>query len=240
MARNKTVLSILQSFRSEIRASGNVAHNKGARENHLHLVQRTQERLWEEYDWPHLRVRRNILLQAGQRYYDTPEDINIDRVEKIEVRYGDDWIPLFNGIHEGHYSAWSSDLDQRSWPVERWQIYEGEMIEVWPIPADNADTTTLDGTLRVTGIRNLRDFVDDDDRADLDDMLIYMYAAAEQLASRGAEDAALKLRLAEKRKRTLIGNNSKMQVFSIGGNAQPEGKRLQGPPRVHYRDRETG
>lgn len=241
MARNKSLLSILQDFRSEIRASGNAAHNQGARENQVQLLQRTQERLWDEHDWAFKRVRRDMPLQAGQRYYVSHEDIFIDRLETVEVRYGSDWLPLHYGIGAAQFSGWDSDLDERSWPVERWQVYEDDQFEVWPVPADNADPTTLEGTLRLNGIRNLKPFVADDDTATLDDMLISLYAAAEHLASRGAEDAPLKLRLAEKRLATLLGNTTKIKKFSLGGVSTEEtAKRLQGPPRVHYRDRETG
>lgn len=239
MARNKTLLSILQDYRAEIRASGNAAHNNSARDNDIRLLQRVQETLWEEHDWPHMRVRRTLNLQAGQRYYDAPDDLPIDRIETIHVRYSEEWMPLGDGIFDGHYSAWDSDLDQRSWPVERWQVFENDQIEVWPVPADDYNATTLEGTLRVTGIRALRDFVADDDRADLDDRLIYLTAAAETLAASGAKDAPLKMRAAGKRKDMLLGNQSKVKNFSLFGGAPGLRRRLRGPVRVHYRDNET-
>lgn len=240
MARDKTLASLLRRYRAEIRASGNAAHSQTKRENEVERLQRTQEMLWEKHDWPHLRVERNLDLQAGQRYFSPPDGISLDRIEKIEVRYGPDWFTLGNGISAVEYSMWDSDLDIRSWPVERWQVYEDEQIEVWPIPSSNFDSTTLDGRLRVTGIRDLRPLVADDDRADLDDMLITLYAAAEELQSRGADDAAFKLSLAQRRERDLIGNMAKVKSFSLGGNPMPSGKPLRGPPRVHYRDKETG
>lgn len=238
MARGKTLLSLLQQYRSEIRTSGNPAHNTGVRDSQIQLLQRTQEWLWEDYDWPHLRVRRDFSLQAGQRYYDTPSDMNIDRVEMLSVRYGEQWVPLHVGIDDTHFSTWDSDLDERSWPIERWQIYEDEQIEVWPMPADDADATTLEGTVRIVGIRNLAPLVADSDRADLDDRLIVMFAAAETLAAQGAPDASLKLQTAQRRFADLKANVSKIKSFSILGKSGPA-RKLKGPPRVHYRDRET-
>jgi hypothetical protein len=32
----------------------------------------TQERLYDEFDWPFLKVQRDKVLAAGQRYYDVP------------------------------------------------------------------------------------------------------------------------------------------------------------------------
>lgn len=235
MARGKTLLSLLRSFRAEAKLSSNTAHNKGARENQVHLLQRTQEMLWEKEDWPHLGVTRYIDPQAGQRYYSPPDDLGIDQIRCIEVRYGEDWIPLHYGVRAAQYSAWDSDLDQRSYPVENWEIHEGEMIEIWPIPENNVDLSTLDGRLRLWGVRQLRPLVEDDDVADLDDRLITLYAAAEYMD--GAEGAK-KMQLAMRRERDLLGNSSKVKTFSMIPGEDEPARRLQGPPRVHYRDRE--
>lgn len=236
MARGKTLLSLLQDLRAEVRASGNAAHNASDRERQVRLLQRVQEDLWDRHDWAHLRVERTLDLQAGQRFYDTPADMAIDRVEKLEVRYGDVWCELGHGIEASHYSTWDSDLDERSWPVEQWKIHEGEQIEVWPIPADNADPVSLEGRVKVTGIRTLRPLVADDDRADLDDRLIILYAAAETLAATGAKDAPLKMAAAQRREQMLLGNLTKIKQFRIGGADRHEGFRRKGPPRVHYRE----
>lgn len=234
MARNKTLLSLLQDFRSEARLSGNPAHNTNVRDSQVRMFQRLQEWLWEEHDWPHLRVERFLPVQAGQRFYSPPEDMIIDRIHKIEVRYGEQWCELTPLIPSEAYSHWDSERDERSWPVSRWRVYEDEQIELWPIPDDNADETTLEGVLKITGIRNLKPLVADTDRADLDDRMLVLYAAAEALAATGAQDAQFKADAAQKRVLHLTGNMSKVKTFRIGGSVQHEAK-LRGPPRVHYR-----
>ena len=235
MARNQTLLKLLQAYRAEIRASGNAAHNTSAREGQVNLLQRVQETLWEEIDWPFLRVERYFDVQAGQRYYETTEDMTIDRVEMLEVRWGDQWSPLLPDIDRTHYSQWDSDLDERSWPVERWKVYEDEQIEIWPIPGDNADPVSLEGRIKITGIRSLRPLVDDSDRADLDDRLIVLSAAAETLAAQGAKDAPLKLQAAGQRKAMLTANMSKIKSFRMFGGSSGQAYEPKGPPRVHYR-----
>jgi hypothetical protein len=235
MARGKTLLKLLQDLRAEIRASGNAAHNASAREGQVVLLNRVQEDLYDRHDWPLLRVERTIDVQAGQRYYDTPDDINLDRLECIEVRYGQQWCKLGYGIDSSHYSTWDSDLDERSWPVERWQIYEGEQIELWPVPAENADTVSLDGRLKLTGIKKLQPMVADDDIAVLDDRLIVLYAAAETLAASGGKDAGPKLNMAQQRERMLTSNTSKIKTFSLSGRGNDDGWKPKGPPRVAYR-----
>lgn len=239
MARGKSLLSLLQDFRAETGASSNVAHNTSARERQVYMLQRTQELLWEEYDWPHMRVTRFIDLQAGQRYYSPPSDMILDRTESVEVRYGQAWVPLADGINAEQYSIWASELDERSWPVERWAPYEDSMFEVWPVPADNADVVSLDGRLKITGIRNLNPLVADDDVADLDNRMVVLFAAAEEQARAGKPDAPLKLQAAEKRKAALIQNFSKITAFKMFGGTGGRGWQPKGPPRVHYRVNET-
>lgn len=197
MARRTTLVKLLDDLRSETRTSFNPAHNPQVRDMQVRILQRTQERLWGDFAWPHLRVFRFIPVQNGQRYYAPPEDIDIDRITRVEARWDQVYRPVQPGIDPGHYAAYDSDLDHRGSPVMRWQITEDEQIELWPIPDVDANPQTREGEIRITGIRTLRPLVKDDDRADLDDRLIVLYAAAELLAGSGARDATLKLAAAD-------------------------------------------
>lgn len=238
MARNKSLLSLLQDLRAEIGASGNPAHNSSVRESQVRLLQRTQELLWEAHDWPHLRVRRIMRVQNGQRYYDAPDDLVLDRVESIHIRYGDEWCPLDPEISDAHYSSWDSFSDQRSWPAERWQVHEDDTVELWPIPSLDG-LVSGEGALRFTGIRSLRPLTKDGDRADLDDRLIVLSAAADYLTSRGDKAAPLKLRAADQRLKSLTANQSKIKQFKLFGVGAPAPQHRAYAPRVHYRDRES-
>lgn len=241
MARNRTLTQLLDGLRAETRRSLNSAHNVQVRDTQIKLLQRTQEFLWEDFTWPHLRVTRDITLQAGQRYYDLPDDLDIERVEKVQVKDGDRWCDISPNINTEHYNTYDSDLDIRSWPVQRYQIAEDNLgasaqLEVWPIPDGDGDEETLDGTLRLTGIRNLRPLVADADQADLDDRLIVLYAAAEDLAAAGSKDAALKLNLAKKLDAKLRGNLTKPRRFRMfGADCDEHRSPLRGPPTVYYR-----
>lgn len=246
MARGKSLLKLLQDYRAETRQSQNPAHNAGARDTQVQALQRMQEWLYDEHDWVHLRVDRYFDLQEGQRYVDPPDDIEIDRVEELAVRYGGDWLHMEPGIEDCHYAQYDSDIDERSWPVARWKVYEDEQIEIWPIPADNGirylnpNATSLEGRVRVRGIRKLRPLVDDEDTADLDDRLIVLFAAAEYLAANGAADAEAKARAAQRRLNALVGNMSKVKDFSLfGAGRQRPYRHRPYIPTIHYRDRET-
>lgn len=238
MARGKTLLSLLRSLRAELGVSQNAAHNSSSQDTHIALLQSRQEELWEDYDWPHLRVRRIEPVAAGQRYYDFSSHIPIDRIEKISYRWGEDWCELAYGIEDRHYEVWDSDLDERSEPVERWRIDENDQVEIWPLAATDGDAATLEGYLKIEGIRALRPLVNDDDTADLDDRLIVLMTAAKLKAASGAKDAALTLSAAMKRKQDLIGNVSKIKKFSLKGSSETKPHQPY-IPRVHYRDRET-
>jgi hypothetical protein len=225
MSRNTTLVRLLDKLRVAARLSLNPAHNVQTRSSQVTLLQVEQERLWADFDWPHLRVERQIPLAAGQRYYDTPADMAVDRIEKIELFTNGAWYILQPGIDGEHYSAWNSDLDARSYPPRRWKLNDDEDVELWPISDTNGDATTREGYIKFTGIRNLRDLVDDGDRADLDDDMLVGYVAAQMLAASGAKDAKLKLDAALARDAKLRGRltpRHKFQMFGAGETPAPK------------------
>jgi hypothetical protein len=227
MARNVTLEKLLTDMRAEARLSLDPAHNVQTRDSHINLLQREQERLWDDFAWPHLRVHRFIPVEAGQRYYDTDaalmedgtpaaQQIPIDRIETIEIKSDGQWLPMETGIRAEHYAAHDSALNERAWPPRRWKISEAEDIEIWPIPDSNAGTEQY-GLLRITGIRALRPLVDNGDRADLDSRLITLYAAGAILAAAGAKDANLKLEAAQRIYGRLKADLSKSPDFNMFG-----------------------
>lgn len=226
MARGTTLIKLLDDLRAETRTSLNPAHNAQVRDTQVKMLQRVQERLWDDFAWPHLRVERQVTCQAGQRYYDTPDDLTIDRIEKLELFDGGCWRRLEYGIDGPQYGAWNSDLDERSWPIRHWKFREGEDIELWPIPDQDADATNRDGYLKFTGIRNLNPLVADGDRADLDDRLIVLYAAAEMLAASGAKDAQFKLDQANTiyaKRRGDLSPTRQFRMFNTGAEPRRTG-----------------
>jgi hypothetical protein len=234
MARNKTLVRILDELRVEARLSLNPSHNTEVRDPQIIMLQREQERLWEDFDWPHLRVTRFIPVQSGQRFYDplhainlagTPtSDLTIDKLEKIEFKDGGAYFEVKYGIEAGHYATTDSDLGAESWPVCRWSFAEDDQLEVWPVPDADADADDHEGYLKLTGIRNLRPFVADSDRADLDSRLLVLYVAGNILAAQGAKDAQIKLEAANDLRGELLGNQVKtrrFKMFGIGSEPRP-------------------
>lgn len=203
MARGTTLVKLLDDLRAECRISLNAAHNTANRDTQIKALQRKQEWFWNDFAWPHLRVDRYLEIAAGQRYYDLSgtknaagvitNDLDITRISDIRVRQDAVEQKLYWGIDAGHYAAFDSDLGARAWPIQRVQITEDEQLEVWPIPEQDFNATTLEGRIKITGIRQLRPLIADSDRADLDDRLLVLHCAAEYLAATGAKDAQIKL-----------------------------------------------
>lgn len=238
MARNQTLLKILTDVRGEARLSMNPAHNIADREAQIGLIQREQERLWADHDWPHLRVTRYIPAIAGTRYYDPRNaygedwtqrgDLSMERVEDVAVFDGSIWRNLPYGINDAMRFAHNSQIGDVSWPPRVWSRAEDDVIEIWPMPDTDAVPgleqpvpPSLQGVLRVRGIRDLRPLVDDEDRADLDDRLLVLFCAAALLAESGAKDTNLKLEAATRHFARMKADQDKREPFSLFGARRP-------------------
>jgi hypothetical protein len=216
MARGKTLGELVSKLRIAARYDPNPALSKNVVPLLEQTIRDTQERLYDQFDWPFLKVYRDKVLSAGERYYDVPDDMNLERIIAVDVLVGSVWSPVERGITLDDLSQFNSDQGARSDPVLKWDVIDtgdGEQLEVWPIPASNG------GTLRITGFRQLSPLVEDSDRADLDDQLIVSFAAAEVLAGRNDNEAQLKLSQGTTRLKMLQGRVTKNRRggFVLGG-----------------------
>jgi hypothetical protein len=211
MARGTTLQELVTMVREEAGHSTNAGLGQNTLDGLKQKIRRQQVVLWQEHEWPHLRVERDIVLQAGQRYYAPPTDLSLNhRIDLVHVFHDGRWQTVDPGITLDQYNYLDSDADVRQDPVLRWELYEAEQIEVWPIPKTNGIK------LRLQGTRNLRALVADGDTADLDDRLITLFVAAELLAKQKSDDAGPKLSMAQRLLTKLKGNNSKIRTFMVG------------------------
>lgn len=215
MARGTTLGQMVTMLREECGHATSAALGQNTLPRMKRVLQRTQEFLWGDYAWPHMRGYREEVLQAGQRYYTFPVDLAFDRVENVHVRWDDTWRPVEYGIELCNYNAQDPELDDRDDPVLRWQVHEDGQYEVWPLPATNGIR------LRFEGILKLPKFVADEDRAALDDNLLVMFAAGEILAKQKGGDAQGKITIANRLYSQLKGNQSKSTMFVMGGGRDP-------------------
>ncbi len=227
MTRGVTLEQLLYNLRVEIGQSTNPAISRSTRSRFIGIMNRTQRRLYYDFDWPFRDIQRDVQLQAGQRYYDFPTDIDMDRETRLECKDGGFWKKVGFGIKNTHLNQYDSDAGVRNDPVWRWDYYlDGDnpqpMIEAWPVPATDGDETTLEGYLRVHGQRKLVDMVNDADVCILDGDLIVLYTAAEILAKLRSGDAQAKLENANALYTKLKGRSTPSEPFTVGGDTFDE------------------
>lgn len=197
------------------------------------LIRTEYDRLYEEFDWPFTRVREDVLTQAGERYYDIPATLDLERIEKIDYYWGDVWQPLERGICNEDFTSYNSDNDERHEPAWKWDmIYTGPtaQVEFWPIPVSDNQK------IRFTGIRRRAELIDDTSRCDIDDMMVSLFAASEYLARKGSPEAPLKQQKAVARFHLMKGRSTTTRNNSFGfGKPMPPEQRFRGPLVAYVR-----
>jgi hypothetical protein len=212
MAVGTTLSNLVDQLRAEIGASTNVGQGVNNLSSLQQTLRRNQERLWNEYNWPHLIIDRDEKLFAGQRYYSFDADLDYNRILGAWVNYSNAFEPVGYGFDPTIYAASNSEIGTRSDPIKLWRHYEGNQYEVWPVPAGKTAQT-----LRFRAVRKLTPLLANSDKADLDDILIVLFSAAEILARLKAADAPSKLQLAQAHYRNLRSNTLKQNMFTLGG-----------------------
>lgn len=225
MARNTQLIQLVGMLREEIGRATSVAVGVDDLPALKNKLRRTQETLYDDYDWPFLRQIFPLKpLNAKQQYYDFPAGLNLERVEKVVVWYANLPRNVERGIGEREYAIFNPYLGVTSEPMQRWDVRwtgTSEQMEAWPIPSGN------DQQVGFTGIRALRPLIQDSDVADLDDQLIVLYTASELLARQGSKNAsavadAAKLRLTTVRGR--LRGASRMYRMGMGSTDPQDGR----------------
>lgn len=211
MARGTSLSALRDMLRAEIGASSNVAMGVNTQDQYDHVLRRTQARLWADHDWSFGFIERDEPLLKNERYYAFDNDIDYDRISMASVRWGDIWRPMQAGITPELFNTFDSDAGETSTPAMRWQHYEGNQFQVWPVPSENGQI------LRFRAIKKLPPLLSPADTAVLDDNLIVLFAAAELLGRSKAADAPAKLSQATSHYNKLKGNSNKDDRFIFGG-----------------------
>jgi hypothetical protein len=214
MAFGTTLAQLLVMLKGEARLTQSTAAGLNADMTLRTLLRRVQSDLWLDHDWGHLKVFRDVLTQAGGRYYAFPADLDQLRIASVSQKWNNLWRPIGYGVSEAEYNLFDPEQNRRTDPVLKWQLTEGNLIELWPLPAtDNI-------AVRLRGLKVLGPLVADADTAALDDILIVLIAAAEMLASSGAKDAKAKVEAATARYRRVKGGDNR-GMFNMRGTSGP-------------------
>lgn len=189
MARGTQFLDIVTRTKSESGLLNSVAVGVDDLPGIKEAINTVYAALYLDHDWSHLRKTFSVSLAAGQRYYDFPSGLNPERVEAVEVKWNDKWIPIGRPIEFADYNAHDSDADERNDPVLKWDVRwtgSSEQIEVWPLPATAY-------TLRFRGIQAAPRLVNDTDACLLDDTLVVLFASAKILKDDKSAEKQMKL-----------------------------------------------
>ena len=172
-------------------------------------LDRTQREQWNEIEWPHLTIYKDIPMVIGQRYYSYPPQLPFDSIFRIWWPQGVTWVPLDYGINPQTYATMGGENIQ-AWPPRRWrnvavyneatqQTQPAAQFEIWPTPGPSTPFS-----LRVEGNAPLNPLIEDTDICVIDATLIVLFAAAEILAMQKSESASLKLQKANQYRRMLV------------------------------------
>jgi hypothetical protein len=185
MALRNTLNEVVEMVRGEAKLSTNTSRGIDHRDHIVRLIKRYYETLAEDYDWPHLDLKRendNLArkaLAAGQRLYDFPSGINPLKIERAWLKFDGFWTPLDYGINFSDYNVDDPDNDERDDPVRSWKRSGLNQFEVHPIPATDGETDTY--CVGFEGQARIEQLTSGTSRLDMDGTLISLFASAEIL-----------------------------------------------------------
>ena len=148
------------------------------------------------WDWPFLRQRPQVTTVPLQRFYTLPTNpsINYDRPHYCQVSWNQIWIPMEYGIRETDYNLVDSTTvpPQAVDPVQKWLITSATQFELWPVPVSSQ-------IIQFTSYNPTGALVNPTDPCVIDDLLLVLSVAAEELARRKTSDAPLMIQRANAR-----------------------------------------
>lgn len=215
MARGETFLELQGMLREELGRSPDVAIGVDDLPILKRAINKAYATLYDEYDWPFLRrVFAKESLSAGQRYYDLPDGLNIERVEAVYIWFNEVPQKIDRGITVDEYGIYDPTDNVRVDPVLLWDVRNisgSVQIEVWPLPA--SDTMSI----QFVGLVEAPKLVNNADACLLDDELVVMLAAAQHLRRQKSADAddalaQFRARIKSMKSRSAAGGNQRVRV----------------------------
>lgn len=214
--RHRQFVELIYDLRAELERNTDPAAGVGDLQSLRRHLQRTYETIYDDYDWPHLKVKSVIPLAAGQRFYDVPSTLDYDKLEEIRLFWNGIPTQITRGIDLDDMLLYDSEAGARCDPVRKWDVHYTdikEQIEVWPIPAASGDS------LRFIGKRRFTQLIDDADRCLIDDHVVVLSAAIELLPEKSVGKLKTKLAALSSRYSRVKGrskNGSKSVRMGLG------------------------
>lgn len=232
MSRGTTLSTLRSMLKAEIGDFTGTNSNRDAVLNNL--LSNMQKRLGVEHFWPFLERDWDVVVPPNTQYVSLPtvtagnpevetSAINLDQLPTVKTLYTTQYWPVNYGIDEDEYNTFNFALGQTSDPIQRWRLAtnpneaaDPNQFEVWPVASTQQ-------TLRFRGERAIQQLVNDGDTADLDDMLIVLFCAAEILTRAKQPDGPLKMQGAQRHLQWLKqGYNTKDKVRTMDGKGDDQ------------------
>lgn len=203
MSRGVTLAALVTRLKAEVGDAQEA--NTFADQEYKYLLATKQQDFANGYDWDFLERRWDLACAGGSRYLTLPtvdiqgatNTISFERPILVERLYNTKYAPVTYGIGSQQYNYLNSDLGQSMDPIQNWRMSSSaadaaspNQVEIWPIPQTSQ-------VMRFTGQRALNPLLVDADKADLDDLLLIYFVAAERLLLRDQKSAAFKFKQAE-------------------------------------------
>lgn len=230
MALRTTLDELVTMVRDESRISSKSSRGVDHDEHIKQLIRRNYIQLAEKYDWEHLRVSHEhnvarVAMVNGTRFYSFPTALEETKITKAWARWGSVWCEMDYGVGYDEYSAYNPDptAPQKGDPVLRWDFQAGDPLqfEVWPVPASTGTTETY--AVCFDGQKKIERLTDGKKKADLDDLLIVLFTAAEILAeNKQKESSEVKAAAARDRLDIVKGHMRDQRRITMGmGEVRP-------------------
>lgn len=195
--RRKQFGQLITDLRAELGKSTDPAAGVADLPTLKQVLSRNYEAAYQGYDWPHLnKIFDKITLNAGQRYYDFPEDCDYDDLSRVVVWWNRLPVDIERGIGFEEYSTYDSEEGATSDPVLKWDVRftdTHEQMEVWPVPASNNQAIQIEGQVRFVPLIN------DEDLCRIDDQVVVLASAVELVPTKDRQAAQAKLAAAQSR-----------------------------------------
>lgn len=245
--RGQTLDNLLKQLKVHIGDS--LLPNSANDAQYAQMLTSMQQEFATQYRWDFMDARWDVQMLAGVRYYTfpsvtstldeqtpTPAKINFNHPPKTSVFWTNLWLNVTKGIGPDDYNFLNSSQGQTMDPVQKWRFAQNvddpnnpNTFEVWPTPASSTGVfrfwgqrvpTPLDITNKGTSV------------ADLDDQLLTLWVAANQLALRKQGNAGIVLKMAQARLLAIRAGSGVESECYMGGKPESAVKTIRTAPLV--------
>jgi hypothetical protein len=222
--------TLIQNLRFELGASSSPAAGINQVDQFTYLLNRAQEQIAIDFQWPRFTVDRDIPIVVGTRYYAYASDLGYDEVERVWLVWNTLYGEMRYGIGPEQFALFNSNTGFTSWPVERWMHNaDSGLFELWPVPSEAppATATSEAALIRMRGTKLYTQMVNPTDMSTFPSTAIVLYAAAELLARDKDDSASAKLQAGQEYIRRLRVRQNKTRPFVMGGGRENDaGQRI--------------